>query len=457
MPHLLDSRYAWFMALTCGWIQVWTAIVYRGSGVLLVGLVAEFNVTRKDASWPFELYNTVGAVQSFTTGILIDFFDTRTLTMAGCLLATLSAIVCFAWNHLTVYLIFVGFGLGTAAGITVPVNVVALSRYFEFHRTSANGLNFAGASIGSILMPPLLAWLLDQYGLGGTMLIIAALLLNTMVGGIVLRSSVDYPQKRDLKLSRDTDVTTGNDPIGRGPPRCELFSTEFLLCESGIFSSSFVKLPEVQASQLQSSRRGIAPLFWKPVFYTLMVTGMVYSFVFSTYLITIVDHIQGVVGVTSERASLMVSVMAVGDLISRLGTGCLTDHGYVDCETLLVVNFTVMGACYVLLAHMSSILQFGLVAFAFGLNNGGPIIMMPSLLSDHLGHQHLPMTFGIHRLVMTVGTLVRPSLIGYFKDMRGSYNGLYYLISVFSATVAFLWVVVVAKSYAKRSHRRRDF
>ncbi|KAM7286008.1 putative monocarboxylate transporter [Ixodes scapularis] len=307
--------------------------------------------------------------RGFTTGILIHFFDTRTLTMAGTLLATMSAVACFLWNHFTIYLVFIGLGFGTSSGITVPVNVVALSRYFRLHRTSANGLNFAGASVGSFLIPPLLAGFLDRYGLGGTMLVVGALMLNAMAGGIVLRSSADYPQCRG-QFSRGEDAEDGS--IDGSVHRSELCSTEFLLCESGVLASSVAQLPRWKISKPRDmSRQGPASFLWKPVFYSLTLTGIVYSFVFSSYLITIVDHVQGVLGVTNQQASLFVSVMAAGDLISRLGTGCLADLGYVDCETLLVVNFAALAACYALLAHVDSLLQFGLVAFVFGLNNGG--------------------------------------------------------------------------------------
>ncbi|KAG0425833.1 hypothetical protein HPB47_027030 [Ixodes persulcatus] len=453
--RLVDSRYAWLVALTCGWVQVWAAVVFRSSGVLLVGVVADFNVTREEAAWPFELYNIVSSVQGFTTGILIHFFDTRTLTMAGTLLATMSAVACFLWNHFTIYLIFIGLGFGTSSGITVPVNVVALSRYFRLHRTSANGLNFAGASVGSFLIPPLLAGFLDRYGLGGTMLVIGALTLNAMAGGIVLRSSADYPQCRGQGSSGE-DAEDGS--MSGSVRRSELCSTEFLLCESGVMASSVAQLPMWKIREPRDMRpQGPASFLWQPVFYSLTLTGIVYSFVFSSYLITIVDHVHGVLGVTNQQASLLVSVMAAGDLISRLGTGCLADLGYVNCETLLVVNFAALAACYALLAHVDSLLQFGLVAFVFGLNNGGPIVSLPCLLSDHLGNRHLPMTYGIHRLSMAIGTLVRPTLIGYFKDGRGSYNGLYYLISVFSGATVFLWVPGVVRSYCKRSRISRGF
>lgn len=70
------------------------------------------------------------------------------------------------------------------------------------------------------------------------------------------------------------------------------------------------------------------------------------------------------------------------------------------------------GLCYLLLTVLGSITSLVTVALIFGLNNGGTITSMPVLLADHLGDQHLPITYGMHRLTMGVSTLARPLLIG---------------------------------------------
>ncbi|XP_075724274.1 uncharacterized protein LOC142766967 [Rhipicephalus microplus] len=69
--------------------------------------------------------------------------------------------------------------------------------------------------------------------------------------------------------------------------------------------------------------------FRDPIFVQLMTTGMLYGDVFSTYTITIVDHAVGAAHASNEDGAVLVSAMAIGDFVSRLGTGYLTDRHYI--------------------------------------------------------------------------------------------------------------------------------
>ncbi|XP_037523687.2 uncharacterized protein LOC119400840 [Rhipicephalus sanguineus] len=189
--------------------------------------------------------------------------------------------------------------------------------------------------------------------------------------------------------------------------------------------------------------------FRYPMFVPLMATGVVYGYAFSTYLITIVDHAVGAARASNEDGAVLVSVMAIGDFLSRLGTGYITDRHYITREWMLIMNFTLQGVCYLLLANLATVANMAVVGLVFGLNNGGTIASMPVLLADYLGDEHLPLTFGMHRLTMGMATLARPLLIGYFKDKQGSYNGLYYLVAAACAAVAILWCIIVTADSIK--------
>ncbi|KAH6938263.1 hypothetical protein HPB50_008310 [Hyalomma asiaticum] len=189
--------------------------------------------------------------------------------------------------------------------------------------------------------------------------------------------------------------------------------------------------------------------FWDPMFVPLMATGLVYGYAFGTYMITIVDHAVGAAHASKEDGAFLVSIMALGDLFSRIGTGYITDRHYITREWMLIINFTLQGVCFLLIANLVTMANLAVVALVFGLNNGGTIASMPVLLADHLGDDHLPLTFGLHRLTMGAAALSRPLLIGYFKDKHDSYSGLYYLVAACCACVAVLWCVIVTADSIK--------
>ncbi|XP_076243700.1 monocarboxylate transporter 12 isoform X2 [Calliopsis andreniformis] len=83
--------------------------------------------------------------------------------------------------------LYVSYGLmvGIGAGLTFPPTVYIVTAYFEKLRGFANGLCISGSAIGTIILPPFLQYLLDNFGYRGAVLIMGAVTLNTLVCGLL--------------------------------------------------------------------------------------------------------------------------------------------------------------------------------------------------------------------------------------------------------------------------------
>ena len=57
-----------------------------------------------------------------------------------------------------------GVLVGTGAGLSFPPTVYIVTSYFVKYRGLANGLCISGSALGSIILPPVLRWLLETYG-----------------------------------------------------------------------------------------------------------------------------------------------------------------------------------------------------------------------------------------------------------------------------------------------------
>jgi len=57
-----------------------------------------------------------------------------------------------------------GLMVGIGAGLSFPPTVYIVTQYFEKLRGLANGLCISGSAIGTIVLPPLLQYLLDSFG-----------------------------------------------------------------------------------------------------------------------------------------------------------------------------------------------------------------------------------------------------------------------------------------------------
>lgn len=102
--------------------------------------------------------------------------------------------------------------------IAHPQGFLIGQRYFKEKRTIANGLSMAGTSLGSMLFPPLINYLVSWYSIPGAFLLWAGILLHGMIGGMLL-----HPVSWHLKaVPASTDKSSdgqreGNTPVaGKG-------------------------------------------------------------------------------------------------------------------------------------------------------------------------------------------------------------------------------------------------
>uniref|UniRef100_A0A224YZD2 Monocarboxylate transporter n=1 Tax=Rhipicephalus zambeziensis TaxID=60191 RepID=A0A224YZD2_9ACAR len=182
-----DGRLSWAIAITCFVINFIAAFFGRCPGMFFNSVMDTFDATRGDASVSISLYGAFYNMAGLVAGALIGSLGVRpTLILSGLMMATGFGVSLFATS--TLFLVFtVGVLAGAGQGMVFSCCIVAVSAYFDQRRGIALGLNMAGVPMASLLVPKLLKWLLGEYGLRGTFLILGGCMLNIPVLGILLR------------------------------------------------------------------------------------------------------------------------------------------------------------------------------------------------------------------------------------------------------------------------------
>lgn len=101
-------------------------------------------------------------------------------------------------------------GIGNAAAY--GNSLVTVGRYFHKRRSLATGLGLAGASCGQFVMPLIIQYCLDNYGLQGALLICGAIYLHVIVCGAIFRPFSFYIRHEDVGESiplQNTCVKSG--------------------------------------------------------------------------------------------------------------------------------------------------------------------------------------------------------------------------------------------------------
>jgi MFS family permease len=360
------------------------AVTFMGFGsaytfsAFVDSLQKDFGASRGSVSLVFSLAGFLYFGLGIVSGPLADRWGSRRLAVVGMVLVGLGlAAASMARSLVEIYWAY-GLGVGLGVGASYVPVVGAVQRWFLRRRGFASGLAVSGIGVGTLVMPPLAAFLIDGLGWRQAYLILG-LLAAAIGGGLALLIEND---PRDRGLGPDGDppqaVTPSAKPDGASV-REAVTSRRFaglyaacLICAFGVFVP-FVHL----------------------VPYAL-------------------DH-----GIPQSRAVLLLGAIGVGSTVGRFFLGGLADR--IGRGPSLLLMF--IGMAFALGVWAASTGIWSLTAFAliFGAFYGGWVAVLPALVMDYFGGRNVSGIIGILYTSVALGTLIGPSAAGFAFDLTGSY------------------------------------
>ena len=155
-----------------GWFVVAAAFVVMLIGfgsaytfsAFVVPLQQEFAASRGSVSLVFSLAGFLYFSLGVISGPLADRFGVRPLAIAGML--CVGAGLAFAGLARSLNEVYLGYGLGVGlgAGLSYVPVIGTVQRWFSKHRGFASGIAVSGIGVGTLIMPPIAAMLIDLHG-----------------------------------------------------------------------------------------------------------------------------------------------------------------------------------------------------------------------------------------------------------------------------------------------------
>ncbi|XP_076438572.1 monocarboxylate transporter 5-like [Babylonia areolata] len=184
---LPDGGWGWMVVLASLVCNIVVDGVCYSFGVFQEKYMEEFKATNEQTSWVGSLlagcYLTVGPVVS----VLAERFGSRKVTIAG------SVIACFGFllstQATSIEMLIVTWGVigGVGFGMIYLPAIVTVGHWFDKKRAFATGLAVCGTGVGTFIFAPLSQRLVQEFEWRGAHLIIAGIVLNCMVCGVVFR------------------------------------------------------------------------------------------------------------------------------------------------------------------------------------------------------------------------------------------------------------------------------
>ncbi|MBD3648316.1 MAG: MFS transporter, partial [Pseudomonadales bacterium] len=350
-------------------------------GVFFKALATEFGGSRLDVSIGITLVNVVSAILAPFLGRMLDVYPIKYIIVAGILAKSagfvLLSLIGSQWQLYLVLATLIGVGTVAMGGLSTAKLV---TNWFSKKRGTALGVATMGISLSGVAMPPISAWLIENYG-WRTGFQVFAFITFVVVLPVVLRYVVSRPEHMGLNVDniRTTDTVQ---PVVKHPH----WSTRAAL---GHWN------------------------FW--------IVVLVFGLMFCSMGATLTHMVPRVtdLGFTLVEAAPILSFAAGAGVLGKVAYGWITDHWNVRYAVLTAIAAQVTGNVLLLIHGDYIWIATGGAIFGFGM--GGIVPIHGSMVSELFGQQGFGFIMGLMRPAMMPLQVAGIPFAGWIFDITGSY------------------------------------
>ena len=380
-----------------GWWMVAAGVVlamfgyggwFYSFGALFNPMRTEFGWSRAMTSIPFSLSRLEGGIEGLVTGPLTDRFGPRAMVRVGFTMAALGFLMMSRINSFWMFIVSysVLLSLGMNAGLYMPLQT-AVVKWFDRKRGLALGVLTTGAALGSSILVPIVAWLINEHGWRMAVLVLAivAAILGWAVSFILKPHPPEhYGLRMDGKGAEDVDTGTGE-------------KRDTVVPEFGLYAR--------EAARTRN--------FWIMVIaFTLSHTGV------SAVVVHEIPFIEDM-GISPVLAATALGTMTLVSAPGRFFAGWLADkwnlkYLYAICCVAQAVGLFIFSRA----TDMSLVWVFVII---YGFSYGFRLPLEPAMRATYFGRKAFGAIYGYINSIAVFGSFGGPYLAGWLFDNTGNY------------------------------------
>ena len=357
------------------------------------------------------VYYLVGAILSPISGWLADRYGTRKMMMAaGSLFMTsmlLLGIITALWQFFLVF----GVMLATTQSIAMVPLIAAVNGWFKRRLGLAVGLLWAAGGLGSAVLAPTVASLLENFGWQTTFWTVG------IVGGSMIFLMVPFFRNRPADFGIRPYGTKDDDP-----PET-VWSKQALALRLKVFNRHIRTTNE----------------FWNlPLIHSLGCAGHGIIIIYSIPIA--VEQ-----GISLTAAALILSLINVFSIGSRFMTPLVAER--IGGKPAMILALTIQGLTVMILFGASDPWAFYLFAVFFGIGFGGEMSAYPVVNRQYFGSGPIGTFYGIEMTGALLGHAIATGLAGVVIYVTGSFTLILVLSMGFSLVGALVVLTLSSSSH----------
>ncbi|XP_041363575.1 monocarboxylate transporter 12-like [Gigantopelta aegis] len=196
----IDRGWAWMTVLAL-FFNLFILVGYvKALGVLFVEFL---EIYQASVTMTTLLMGTMSATYSvasfFTMQVVLVHLDARKTIILGGILTSSGITLSYFADSVVFLICMQGIVLGIGHALVNGPGMILISEYFNKRRGIATAIAICGISVGGSVFPPFVNYLLEEFTLRDTFLILGAINLNIIVGGMLSRPVSFYKKSHARK------------------------------------------------------------------------------------------------------------------------------------------------------------------------------------------------------------------------------------------------------------------
>lgn len=345
------------------------------------------------------LFSLATAIMSLFVPKLYQKFSFKKILAISVIVAVVStAAMALGKNAITFYILGVIRGMSTSLFSIVPITMI-INGWFEKKHGLATSIAFGFSGLGGTLCSPVLSSIISSFNWQMGYLLKAVILL------LLCLPAVLYPFSMNAK-------------------------------DEGLLPYGYQEKQETAQNQTTSSFH-----FMSASFISFFIFGMLISCITS-----VTQHLPGYgesLGFPLTSCAILLSSGMMGNIVSKLVIGSLSDHFGEMKATLMMITVNILGIVLLIIGRSMTLLIIG--AFLFGSCYSLGAVAVPLLTKCFFKTKNYARAFPTISFASNVGAAISLSMVGYIYDFFGSY--IYaFIIALVMIFVSILLLMITTKT-----------
>ncbi|XP_001869607.2 monocarboxylate transporter 9 [Culex quinquefasciatus] len=387
------------------------------------------------------------------TNTLMKKYSCRTVGLLGAFSYVIGSFLTIFVRSTNELLISFSVFQGAGFGLMIPVSYTTFNAYFVEKRVVMMSVSQTLIGLGTMFYPIFIQKTMEAYGFRGCMAVLAAVNSHTLVAMMVMHP-VEWhmrlvpvePEEQQMapeKIVREkpdrSDENLSHVSKGLGSRRAS--SIPGLGNWSGpVVVSDSTERDKQPATKWQVLIDFLDLTLLKDPIYVNIVLGISFALYSDLAFFTLQPMYLFMIGFGKPDVSLIIAIGAAADLLSRVFLAISS-----TCLNIKARYVYLAGALFTILARFAFLFVYDFYGMAIitaimGFLRTWIHVPLPLVFSEYLSQARFPSGYGLFMFLQGNITFAVGPIVGYIRDVTGSYTISFHCLTLFMAMCVLPWL-----------------